>query len=93
MDLTEEEAEDLGYGSNTDTLTHVANEQLRESRWMMHIRTVFSDNRNDVLWAFDWQRGLTENQEDYFPLEVNDTMPCYRVEPYEVATIKYRPVK
>lgn len=63
--LSEEEAQDLAWG-DTDEYTHIDEEDLGSSRWTELVRTIVKRDSDGKLFAFIWQRGLTEYQEHEF---------------------------
>lgn len=53
------------------------------SRWTQHMTTIFK--MNDKLYALEWERGLTEYQENEFydqPYEVKETKKMVEVTDY-----------
>ena len=59
------------------------NEEIDESRWSMHTRTIFQFSDSSLM-AIEWERGLTEMQESFGPTD------AYLVEPYEETVTRYR---
>lgn len=85
-------AKELAYGCSFDGYKHISNESEDSGRWSAYVTTVYQEAGK--LWAFDWEEGLTENQED----EIHETpygsglVEVYEVEPYQVSVTKFRKV-
>jgi hypothetical protein len=58
-------------------------EDLDESRWTMHTRTTFIFDDDSCL-SFEWERGLTENQDHDGPYTM------FLSKPHEIVTVEYR---
>ena len=63
--LSEEEAQDLAWG-DSEEYTHIDEEDLGSGRWTEVVRTIVKRDSDGKLFAFTWQRGLTEYQEHEF---------------------------
>lgn len=95
LTITAESGRDLlraNPGEQANDYYFKVTEQVDGSgRWTEHRTVVFRQlfNLNDY-WAFDYEVGLTEYQENEYPWEHSDKVECYRVEPHVVITIEYR---
>jgi hypothetical protein len=79
--------QELAFGS-FDGYILIEDEHQDSSRWMEFRRLVFKFD--DKYYAFDYEVGLTEIQEDCGTFdEAGDEVECYEVEPKEVASIVY----
>lgn len=81
--------ESYGYPAVSDDheFRYVTKQEGDEHRWYRDMTTVVIAHHSNNLWAFDWQRPLTELQEG----QDEDVSDPYRVEAHEVTTIEYRP--
>lgn len=80
--FTESELESLVYESGVFT------REIDEGRWSMFVETVVQAD-DGKFYLVNWQRGLTENQEDSFPFdgEFPEVFPVEGV--YEISTGTY----
>lgn len=63
--IDEEMAEELAWGDSAE-YTHIDEEDRGSSRWTEVVRTIVKRESDGKLFAFIWQRGLTEYQEHEF---------------------------
>lgn len=63
--IDEEMAQELAWG-DTEEYTQVWEEDLGSGRWTEVVRTIVKRDSDGKLFAFTWQRGLTEYQENEF---------------------------
>jgi hypothetical protein len=89
--LTKVQAQELAWGGDVPGLEVVAEVGLGARRWSETMRVVFrsTETPDAELWAFNWERALTEHQENEYP----DTPRPYRVRPVAVTRITYEVVK
>lgn len=85
----------LAYSDSNSTYTHVANEVSDRGRWADYVVTVFRFEKE--YYAFDWEEGLTEDQENHFwtyndPDDGQSYVSVYMVEPYMHTETRYRKV-
>lgn len=62
--LTEEEAKSIVWGMDDDDFTLIREIEGKESRWTREMTTIFL--YKDQFYAINWERGLTEYQENEF---------------------------
>jgi len=86
---------DAFYGSPGETVenfTYVDTIEGDQRRWMQGVMIVMSDP-DGAFWGLEYDRGLTENQESYYPWRGYsartdaELVPLY---PHTVTTVRYR---
>jgi hypothetical protein len=85
MKLTQEQAQELAWGGAVEGLEYVAEVGMGARRWSETIRVVFVEVGKPELWAFEYEKGLTENQETEIEAAV-----AFRVEAVPVTTTTYK---
>jgi hypothetical protein len=92
LTLSTKDAQELVYGGDfTDEgLTVEDDRQTGSSRWESH-HTVVVRDRDGKLWAADYRKGLTENQESR-PFENEAEVTFREVIKVPVTVFEYRPV-
>lgn len=92
MKLSGTDARELAYGGDfsAEGLTVESDEQVAEKRWTAVHQLVIKD-RDGKLWAAEYERGLTENQ-DIDPFEYRDEVEFREVRKVPVTVYKYEPV-
>jgi hypothetical protein len=85
MRLTKEQAQELVCGDSPYLV--IAEVSVGTGRWSETRRVIFLDGER-VLWAFDYQRGLTENQDT--EIEAGE---AFRVKAVPVSAVEYVRVK
>lgn len=63
--IDEHEAQDIAYGDHPDYL-EVDEIEHDTSRWHMFVETIVKRESDGKLFSMEWQRGLTESQENEF---------------------------
>jgi hypothetical protein len=84
MKLTQEQAQELAWGGAVEGLEYVSEAGMGARRWSETIRVVFVESGKPELWAFEYEKGLTENQDTEIDAE------AFRVEAVPVTTIIYK---
>jgi arylamine N-acetyltransferase len=72
-------------GETADGWTKVGEQEGDDGRWTRTISVVVLDPEHN-LWAFDYQQGLTENQDNDYPW-----MRWYSEDPDEIEVYAVRP--
>jgi hypothetical protein len=67
--ITVAEAKDLINESDGEYYKFVASEDVDSSRWSVLVQVVFQVKEDGKLYAFNWERGLTEMQENTIDTE------------------------
>lgn len=86
---------DASYGEPgeiVDGFTFIATIEGDQRRWMQGITIVVSDSE-DVFWGLDYDRGLTENQENHYPWQGyggRTDVELTRLYPHTITTTTYR---
>ena len=83
MILSGDDAFEL-YCGGLDGYEVLEKDIVDQGRWSTYYRVVF--RKDGELWAFDWERGSTENQD----VEQPKTVDCFQVEAVQVTT--YKPI-
>lgn len=78
--LTEQQVEDI-VRENSEEFTSFHEEECGARRWTETIIVYFQD-KNNKLYSLNYERGLTENQEDEY-----SEQDCQEVEEYEETII------
>ncbi len=54
----------FAYGDDGDGFNHITNEEGDDRRWSRTITTIVQSEATELFYAFDWEHGLTEVQEN-----------------------------
>lgn len=65
IELSESELDDFAYGC-APGFTIEYEEEGDDRRWSRTVTTVLKEEKTETLWCIDWDKGLTEMQEDSF---------------------------
>jgi len=90
VNLTKDQASELAWGGAVEGLEYVGEMGHGARRWTETMWVVFrkTDTPDAELWAFKYERGLTEGQETEI-----EACTAFRVEPVAVTTITYKAVR
>ena len=85
--ITSDNLQELSNWGNVPGFEVLSNEGFDSGRWNEYYRLVWRED--GVLYAYDYEVGLTEMQDAYNDWNVND---IYEVKPVEVTTVRYEKV-
>lgn len=87
-----EELTSFKVGTGDEGWTVVADFHLGSRRWVEERRIILSHDTTGDLYGFDYERGLTEMQEFYWPDYYPEQIELFEVETVEVTKIEYTKV-
>jgi hypothetical protein len=89
--ITREQAKewDLHY----DAPGEITRECGTEHRWYVEMRVIFTAPDDGLVYAADYEHGLTEMQEDHDPWDGREYVLLTRYESYEKTVTAWRPVE
>lgn len=88
-----------GYGHAPHEATILLDEEVDSGRWHQYHQVVFIAPDDGKTWRVGYSSGLTEIQEmqpwddEDNHVDLDGTVEGVEVEPFEITTIGYRPVK
>lgn len=84
---------DIHYGQGTlGRWKWVDEEEGDSGRWSIHMTTVLQDVGTNKFWAYNWQAGLTEYQENDYPWYGVEEVELFEVVSVEVTVKEWRTV-
>ena len=70
----------------------IARERGDEHRWYVEMRVIFAAPDDGLIWAAEYEHGLTEIQEDHDPWDGQQWVTLTRYESYEKTVTAWREV-